>query len=470
MAELKELKAQFIRDVVSYGIEHPPQARLRRWIEEFRRPPTEPLGGGRLANHFTIGASAEAVGATPLAGLVRAGQVPAIKHLGFISQKDNYKFTISCSPTRSTLLLTAAMWRGLQMLNQIIPDVSWYSGVGVLLSGWHSCNGVVGFGRKGLNRMLEVKALDAVYAAIIEAGIFGPSRENNRRLQGDWSNRRYGLPGEIESHHWGYSYHSLPSFVQSPEQMLVVLTLAKLAVLSAAEVSNWLYTNGKAETRLRNLLAKYKGLDDDARIAYWWVTKHGFSWTQVTMEKAWQWKPPTSAMAVKSVLPLELEATPRWVQQLLDYIQGTPIKAEAEPIWWKVPAAAGTDAWRLTTDTKLQKAMWGLKCLWKPTIRYVPEGRQPQKKAPKRPRLIIAGYAAPLEQIRKLVHGPVHIEPNKGPEIAVERNWLLKDALATSTLRDVLTKYCGFFSSDEKRTHNAVVSKEPRYIFNSRKI
>lgn len=471
MAELKELKAQFLRDVLAYGIEHPPQVKLREWVEQLRRPPLEPLGSGRLANHFTIGASAEVVGITALAEVVRAGQVPTIKHLGFISQKDSYKFTVNCSPARSTLLLTAAMWRGLQMLNQIVPEVTWQAGVGILVGNWQSCNSIVGFGRKGPNRMLEVKALDAVYAAAIDTGMFGPSHNNSNRLRGDWSARRYGLPGEIESHHWGYSYHSLPSFVQSPEQMLVMLTLAKLAVLSATEVSNWLYVNGKAEARLLNLLAKYKGLDDDARLTYWWVAKHGLPKTEVRVETAWSLKKPASQHVIKSTLPLELKATTPWVQLLLDRLRGLDVKPEIEPVWWKTYSTTGTEAWRLSSVRQLQKALWGLKCLWKPTIRLVSaEQLAKRKKTGKLPKLVITGYPAPLAPIRKLVHGPVLIEPNRGPEIEVAQSWLQKDALGVQTFREVLTKYCGFYSGDEKKLAEPHTAKGPKYIFNSNKV
>lgn len=463
MAELVELKKQLLRDAVAHGVENCPQPKMQQWLRQLRKAPQEPLGQGRLVNHFAVGAGSELAALGPKEFYHNSYVAAAF---GFLAAEsvDSFRTLLKVSPQRSCVKLVAALWRGLKVYHDAIPaEITKMCSPYVFdPTGRYqiALNGLVEFGRKGSNRVKDVEALDAVYTALAQVGVF--DRELcNRRAQGDWRARRYGLMGDTRHYHWGYGYWSMPNFLESPIQALTVLTLAKLAVVSADEVSNWLMLEGSAQARLVNLLARYKGLDDDARLVYWWISKNGFP--KATGKFDWSFEAPTG-IRNKTMMPKSLVATDEWVNFTVNKLMGEDVQIPQERFWWKQTPAPGVDSWRSCMHPALAEAVWGLKNALKVDI-----GPMNDKKKTKKPVFFVSnGYQVPQAEVQRIIGGPVVIQNSPSPQIRVSLDWLSKDAHAERKLRKVLCEYYGFYDFDARK-RDAVFSppSTAKYVFKS---
>ena len=346
MGTLREIKAQFLKDVVQHGVEKPPQKLMQQWIEEFREP-LEAEGHGRLANRFTIGVETEVCLRYGLPGVALVRD-----RLGFIQNGDS-KARIITEKNRSCLAHVAAVWRALQLLTGWNTHGDLVSCA--MAGGRIALNSSVHFGRFGPKRFQEVQALDAVYSTLLQAQVLD-WKNNPQRQQGDYKYRRFGYPGDIRGHGYGYEYRSLPSFVDSPAQIMLVVTLLKLAVLSSEEVSVWENVEGKPVAKILNLLAKFKGLDDDARFVYWMVCKFGLpTYADNDLWQSWELTGPQYSLQYP--MPLTIEATEDWVKFTKSRLQRIPAIMPTGRVWWKTWASAS----KYAGDTKLKKILWNLR-------------------------------------------------------------------------------------------------------------
>lgn len=357
MAFLRELKMDFTKQLVAYGIENPPQKELKQWVGKFRTP--LPVGENflpqRLANRFYIGCQ-------PSVLMLYGGQKVSLAGLhvgkfGFLHAADEC-LRLQIPKQRSCLQLVAGLAKALRYAVGLLnPDVGvkWMAGTGAANN---SLTGPVSFGRLGVNRVREVAALDAVYLALLQARVFDTAK-NKLRLDGDSHYRRRGLVGDVVRHSFGYEYQSFPSFLESPFQALLVLTLAKLAVLSSEEVSNWLYVEGNAEAKILNLLAKYKGLDDDAKLVYWLISQQGFPRPTEDLVANWGAK-ADKMLTFKAYPPVELPIEKVWVDRVLALCKGEQVPPTAVKPFWKQTELAGT-GYYTHSDPLIAKMLWGLK-------------------------------------------------------------------------------------------------------------
>ena len=93
-----------------------------------------------------------------------------------------------------------------------------------------SLGGHVHLGRKRPYRADEILALDALNHALAAAGVF-PLKEWNYRRSQRGGRFGYGQDGDIRLQGHGYEYRAFPSWLDSPRQAFLVLTLSKLAVV-----------------------------------------------------------------------------------------------------------------------------------------------------------------------------------------------------------------------------------------------
>lgn len=357
MAYLKELKADFAKQLVAYGIENPPQKELKQWVGKFRAPlPIEEnFRPQRLANGFYIGCQ-------PSLLMLYGGQRITVNGLhvgrcGFINSPGDY-LRLQIPKQRSCLQLVAGLAKALRYATGLMDPTSgvkWVSGTG---AAQYSLTGSVSFGRLGVNRVREVAALDAVYLALLQARVFDVAK-NKLRLDGDKQFRRRGLLGDVVRHSFGYEYQSFPSFLESPFQALLVLTLAKLAVLSSEEVSNWLYVEGNAEAKILNLLAKYKGLDDDARLVYWLISQRGFPRQTENLIANWSVQ-ADKQITFRAYPPTELPIEKVWTDRVLALCKGAQVPSIVVKPFWKQTELAG-HGYHSHKDLLIAKMLWGLK-------------------------------------------------------------------------------------------------------------
>lgn len=358
MAYLQELKVDFTKQLVAYGIENPPQKDLKQWIGKFRAPlPVEEnFLPRRLVNRFYIGCQQSLLMLYEGQKLSLAGL--HVGRFGFINTSTNEYLRLQIPKQRSCLQLVAGLAKAFRYATGLVDPsagVKWISGTGA--EKW-SLTGSMSFGRLGVNRVREVAALDAVYLALLQARVFDVEK-NKLRLNGDSFYRRRGLVGDVVRHSFGYEYQSFPSFMESPFQALLVLTLAKLAVLSSEEVSNWLYVEGNAEAKILNLLAKYKGLDDDARLVYWLISQQGFPRPSENLIENWSAKPDKQLM-FRAYPPMELPIEKIWVDRALALCKGEQVPSTVIKPFWKQTELPGT-GYYTHSEPLIARMLWGLK-------------------------------------------------------------------------------------------------------------
>ena len=261
-------------------------ARIARWFERLYAPLEPQLPGARLVNHFSLGADPEFV-LLDLSNskVVNARNFGLKAGLAFGADNNGRLIELRPKPSRSALSVLTSTWLTLQWMVVYHPDTAIYKWRSGAYAGGDGLGGHIHFGRKQLQRRLrEVQSLDRLTHLCFTAGIF--SREEGRMryhhargiLQGD---KQYGSSGDIRVQPHGYEYRTLPSWLDSPWLAYFLLTISKLVValpevlppltgaddVIAAEASrNW----------LRLLLAYFSPLDDDARLAYAILCKHGF--------------------------------------------------------------------------------------------------------------------------------------------------------------------------------------------------
>lgn len=341
------LKEELVGYAIKLGLEHPPQVVVDRWVQRLRKP-LPPVQGTRLANRFEMAVALEFGASFPAENL--AGW------LGFISAH-NGKFRITTGRSRSCLELVAAMWRGLQALQRSTGEELHTGG----FYNKRAFNSVVEFSRTTSGKLKAVYALDALYEAMLTARLLNPT-ETTHRLSGDGKYQRSGTPSDIRSYWSGFEYRSLPSFGESPLQMFVVLTLVKLALLRTEEVSSWAFCTGKAQARLVNLLAAFKGIDDDARLAHWLVEQ---KWPVAKYQPIRDWGLTVGVDKLKLPLPLTVEADNVWRNFTRVYFTLRSFIPPAPPppiVWWKSPnhgalrlsTSFGKWLWHLTADPDRQ--------------------------------------------------------------------------------------------------------------------
>jgi len=351
----KGLRNEFYQSLVAFGVENPPQQKLKQWARRFREPLEPKIEGGypRFANHFRIGCAVE-LGCTYGGTIARPGSYH-IGRFGFLQETPERLLRLQIPARRSCIGLVAAIWKAMQLGYSCMREIDFNAGY---RCSNFSLKGKVYFGRLGGNTCQEVAALDAVYATLLQVRVFN-ANENIRRAEQDANFRRIGLPGDVRRHRFGYEYRSFPSFAESPIQTLLTLTLSKLAVLNTETVANWMFVEGDAKAKILNLLARYKGLDEDARLCHWLLSKYGMPITRESLAAAWGLKREDIKPLI-SLPPIEMKLEREWVTELVKLLQRKPFEVPSVKPWWKQGEAPGK-GFQSHASNAIAKALWELK-------------------------------------------------------------------------------------------------------------
>jgi len=286
MAEFRDIKRRIVEESVRQGrsVATGPisnewvKGLERQWRVRYREIP-------RLVNRFTIGARV-------MVGARREGELRASATVlgGFARlHQATRSVMVTAKGSRRVLEVVGNLAFGLQgadVLSTHSGAYSWESG-GWLKEGF-PLSGRVGFARlRTENRLREVVALDEVMELLISAGVF--SREE-QKLRNTWPMAPVGLLGDWKKQSWGWEYRGFPSFVESPAQAMLVLTLTKLAVVRP-DLIMLNRTNGDspeyATHRIKMFLAYFRGLDDDAELCWEMIRRHGLPKKPRGMNTAW---------------------------------------------------------------------------------------------------------------------------------------------------------------------------------------
>lgn len=348
----------FYREVVRIGAETPADIakayplglrmtseQVTGWLTRFNRTAQMPLRRDppRLVNSFKIGADPEFI--------FRHGgrRVPATAlslktGLAFGADQNGRLVELRPKAYRSALKVVASILQELRWLAVTLPMTQKYDW---LAGAWQFGDGIGGhvhFGRKRETRAQEVDALANIMAALTHIGTYS-KEEVGRRMQGDDRGQVYGKLDDIRLQNHGYEYRAFPSWLDSPWTTFLTLVLAKLAVYDPNVVMGW--ADGVKSVRqwkvaLRNLLALYRGRDDDAELALWALDKFGFP-RHIGDDFKERWGLAGLTAQTVDVIPPTIGASPESVEEIWAYLaQGFSLQANKPQLNWS-PSAIPAD-------------------------------------------------------------------------------------------------------------------------------
>lgn len=281
-------KAALYRIAIEHGLQSPeelckflplgssvPQEKLSGWLHQFFRLPKKFSDRRRYVNRFKLGADPEFIfancdratdGRVIASARVDASAMGLAQGPAFGADNNGRLAEIRPYPSRSAVEVVASILCTLRWMVTQVPSIvsyEWLSGAYLLDDG---LGGHVHFGRKRPNRKLEVEALDSIEEGLLYLGVY-PKDQVDRRRAGDARRQIYGALGDFRLQQHGYEYRTFPSWLDSPELAFLTLVVSKLSV-QMPDLYRFKGANPILEhARLRNFLAYFKGVDDDARLA-----------------------------------------------------------------------------------------------------------------------------------------------------------------------------------------------------------
>jgi hypothetical protein len=351
--EFSELRKQFETEFVRSGLtrttvparfqEVTPPRLLNRWFSRMEAPALLPnLEKPRLVNHFKVGADPEFV-------FIRKGVVLNPEDLSFqvglAFGADLCGRLVELRPEadRSVLRVTASLLDSLRWMSVYYPECLDFEWIAYPLVGRDGLGGHVHFGRKKNTRKEEVFSLDRLAHYLFNGAVLNKMGQDERT-----KSTHYGRMGDIRPQKHGYEYRTLPSWLENPWLSFLVMTLGKLVVLHGLEKTD--STNFRQI--MSNLLALYKGLDDDAAIAWHALQKFGWPSQQgLDFRGAWgipmvvpvgadsypnkTWRLGLKEVSLPPMIPGMIPPSEESVMELLTHLtQGTQITWRLpEPNW-----------------------------------------------------------------------------------------------------------------------------------------
>jgi hypothetical protein len=247
-----------------------------KWVSRFyKSPKINSLPRSlRLVNRFMVGADPEFTFADSVTNeFVHASHFQLHVGPAFGADLAGRPVELRPAPSRFALDVVASILSELRWMALTVPATLSYSWISRPYVSRDGIGGHVHFGRKrGRIRKdedapryeltgqvkEEIEGLDQL-TRILEASIL---------LKEDFVKRSrdtvYGKFGDIRPQRHGYEYRTLPTWLSSPCMAYLVLVLSKLVVYNPELIKRIAFNTNT----IRNLLAYYKGMDDDALIAF----------------------------------------------------------------------------------------------------------------------------------------------------------------------------------------------------------
>lgn len=367
--ELQRIRGELMREALSKSWTKPQDVqapwtelvdsqRLERWYRKLYTPNEQPLvGGGRLVNHFMLGADPEFVFHTA-EGRVDARGLNLKAGPAFGADNNGRLVELRAHPSRHALEVLASLWLAMRWMPVYHPDTLHYAWRGGSYFENDGLGGHIHFGRKREKlREREVGALDRITHLLFVSNVF--DREEGRmrvqRATGAPPGHPYGALGDVRKQPHGFEYRTLPSWIDNLWQAYFTLVLSKLVVAFPESVPVLCQADGsitaeQARNQLRLLLAYYAPLDDDARLAYAILVRNGFPTHAGGTDIKVSWgifsdSPFGGPAKVKApdVLPITVPPRPEDLQELADamFIGRIPEEPGLEPTWHPNSLPAG---------------------------------------------------------------------------------------------------------------------------------
>ena len=272
--------------------------RLGRWFERFYDVGDIKinLDTPRLVNHFTVGADPEFMFMTTDGRMAPAERFGL--HTGSCVGADQNQRLVELrpAPSRRVLDIVASILAELRWLAFTRPTTARYNWISFPYEETDGIGGHVHFGRKNstLIRDREVTNLDATFDLLLNAGVFSRLGQSRRVAATE-----YGRHGDVRPQRFGYEYRTFPTWLDTPWMAFLTLTISKLVVHHRHFALEGM-ANIPPAVWIMNLLAAYKGLDDDALLAYRVLLARGLPKQNLTdLRAAWaidrhNYTPPTT--------------------------------------------------------------------------------------------------------------------------------------------------------------------------------
>ena len=300
MSQFAEIRADFNRRVATSGWSRPEHVDgnwpvpIDRWLARFYKPAHFELAHQRrLANHFLVGADPEFVFMNS-GGRVSAEHFEFKAGLAYGADNNGRLVEIRPKPSRWVLEVLTSTWSTLKWMSLLEPATLQYQWRAGAFYADDGLGGHIHFGRKRPSRQRESAALDTLCYYLFYAGVWdrAEGQQRIRHAQGG-GNTGYGRLGDLREQTYGYEYRVFPSWLCSPWMAYYCMTLAKLVVcdpslLPVLSVEMEMLNEQAFQRRLTALLAFYKGLDDDAQLAYEIWSRIGFPrWSVGDFKASW---------------------------------------------------------------------------------------------------------------------------------------------------------------------------------------
>lgn len=428
-SELKQQRREYYRSLVNGKRCDPPSTHVSKWTRRFyavERPMLKAVP--RLLNHFKLGADPEFIfeltGAYP--ERVNAQNLGLKTGMCVGADQNGRLVEIRPKADEFALRVLASVLEELRWLAVFYRDTNHYA--------WRcdpymyddGLGGHVHFGRKRPTRTTEVLALDALSRMYLELNLF-KTDQWKRRQQGDRFGQRYGCPGDYRPQIHGYEYRTLPSWLDNPWLAYFVFVTSKLAVYDPNLVRQWETLPVSAE-RFRSLLAYYKGMDDDAWIAYHTLTRIGLP-KHVGDDFRPRWgvlydKVPETDV---EVLPTSVTPSTETVNQLFEHlVDGKPlVPVNPTPTWSPTRVPVGFRRVLDGVDTHgkagFGELLWDCCCLREmPVTMQTTDGESMFRISSDLAKKLTPGWRDRLKEIAP--DGEVYVD-GRGMSISVGKSW-----------------------------------------------
>jgi hypothetical protein len=466
VSELRQQRLAFATSLVESGsLPVPLTEQQTLWAKRFYKT-VQPLlhDNPRLVNSFKIGADPEFVfesesetHAALEPGKIRKKRVDATSiglRTGLFAGADQNGRLVEVRPAahRSALHVMASLVDSLRWLGMVYPDtlgLNWLAGAYQYDDG---IGGHVHFGRKRPSRVMEVTALDAVTSALYKLKMFPDRQVQARRTGGVDGRGAYGNFSDYRLQMHGYEYRTLPSWLDNPWLAYFVLTVTKLAVINPKLVRPW---QGIPPTQfpaqsLRNLLAFYKGVDDDAALCYFVMSERGLpKHVGGDFKSRWGLDYTTLYPVDVTLLPNCIKPSPETVQDVFKhFLTGEALpKRHLSPNWKHIHAPEGFFPMIRDTQPKqigMGELLWDVVGAEKHPLRVMPSeyNESTLTVTENLHSLLPLGYRQVLEKTYNVTIRQTRNEDNKRPTIYLSRDWR-RDAKRLQIIKKVLLS--GFF-------------------------
>jgi hypothetical protein len=324
-------KLEQLNQALPFGCDVP-KPLIDRWLNRMTEVPVYFSDQRRYVNRFKLGADPEFI-------FVKGGERYDAKSLKLqqglaFGMDNNGRLTeIRPYPSRSALNVTASILATLRWMALLRPETLQYEWcAGAFLFG-DGLGGHVHFGRKRPGRDLEVRALDAVEEELMAIKAY-PVAECMRRRQGDAHHQLYGQLGDIRKQLHGYEYRTFPSWLDSPELAFLTITLAKLAVHNPGLAQGYmpLRVFDRHFQRIKNLLAYYKDMDDDARLALQLLARRLPVHIGGDFKGRWGIGTGLCGVAGISCIPSAIKPDGKDIKEMFDYFLGKTVLTCRVPV------------------------------------------------------------------------------------------------------------------------------------------